>query len=75
MHHLVKIAVIFALLSGAAQAKETGRIFVSNEKSNDVYVFDKDFNLIKSIDTSQRPRDMKLNADRHFFSWHVVMMT
>ena len=53
MPHLVKIAIIFALLSGTAQAKETGRIFVSNEKSNDVYVFDKDFNLIKSIDTSQ----------------------
>ena len=64
MPQLVKIAIIFALLSGTAQAKETGRIFVSNEKSHDVYVFDKDFNLIKSIDTSQRPRDMKLNANK-----------
>ena len=45
-------------------SKDTGRIFVSNEKSHDVFVFDKEFNLIKKIETSRRPRDMKLNADR-----------
>ena len=46
------------------QSKDTGRIFVSNEKSHDIYVFDEKFELLKKIETSRRPRDMKLNADR-----------
>ncbi|GKY88455.1 PQQ-dependent catabolism-associated beta-propeller protein [Sinisalibacter aestuarii] len=52
------------LALGPAEARDTGRIFVSNEKSHDIYVFDHEFNLIKQIETSRRPRDMHLNADR-----------
>lgn len=56
---------VFAIvLPLTAAALDTGRVFVSNEKSDEVYVFDTDFNLIKKIETSQRPRDMKLNAER-----------
>jgi PQQ-dependent catabolism-associated beta-propeller protein len=51
-------------LAGPATAKDTGRIFVSNEKSHDVWVFDADFELITKIETSRRPRDMKFNADQ-----------
>ena len=39
------IAAAFAagLALGPAQAKDTGLIFVSNEKSHEVWVLDKDF--------------------------------
>src|SRR5690606_15745870 len=42
-----------------------GYVFVSNERSNNILVFDpaSDFELISEIPTSSRPRDMKLNAD------------
>ena len=54
----------FAILETPLLARDTGRTFVSNEKSHNIYVFDAEFNLIKKIETSRRPRDMKLNADR-----------
>ena len=58
------LAIFFSLLPLSASALDTGRIFVSNEKSHDIYVFDADYNLIKKIETSRRPRDMKFNAAR-----------
>ncbi len=51
------------LMAAPAFAKGTGLIFVSNEKSNEVIVFDQNFNKVKSIPTSHRPRDMHFNAD------------
>jgi PQQ-dependent catabolism-associated beta-propeller protein len=58
-------AVAAALaLAGPAWAAGTGRIFVSNEKSHDVWVFGPDYELLKKIGTSRRPRDMKFNADQ-----------
>ena len=45
-------------------SKETGQIFVSNEKSHEVVVFNKDFDVVKRIQTSRRPRDMEFNKDR-----------
>jgi len=60
----VLIAVAMSIAATGVSARDTGRVFVSNEKSNDVYVFDPEFNLIKRIETSRRPRDMKLNEDR-----------
>ncbi len=56
------MASLLASLPG--EAKDTGLVFVSNEKSHDVHVFDSDFNLVKKIETSRRPRDMKMNAER-----------
>lgn len=64
MRKLLSLMLAFAILISPVLAKDTGRIFVSNEKSHDIYVFDAEFKLIKKIETSQRPRDMKLNAAR-----------
>ena len=45
-------------------AKDTGLIFVSNEKSNNLIVLDpKTYQVVKDIKTSRRPRDMHFNAD------------
>ncbi|CDP51126.1 MAG: PQQ-dependent catabolism-associated beta-propeller protein [Devosia nanyangense] len=59
------VALILAAGVGTpALAKDTGQIFVSTEKGNEVVVLDKDYNVIKRIKTSRRPRDMHFNADR-----------
>jgi YVTN family beta-propeller protein len=64
MCRILILIAAFALFITPLLARDTGRIFVSNEKSHDIHVFDADFNLIKRIETSRRPRDMKLNAAR-----------
>jgi PQQ-dependent catabolism-associated beta-propeller protein len=59
-------AVLAALLAVApAAAKDTGLIFVSNEKSNNLIVIDpKTHKVIRDIKTSRRPRDMHFSVDR-----------
>lgn len=59
-----------ALIAGMAAAgpvlsQGTGYVFVSNERSHNVLVFDpaQDFALIAEIQTSRRPRDMQFSAD------------
>ena len=53
------------LFAGAALAKDTGYLFVSSENDNAVTVLDgKSFQVVKAIATGERPRDMKLSADR-----------
>ena len=64
MRFILLWVAAFAMNIMPVQSKDTGRIFVSNEKSHDIYVFDEKFELLKKIETSRRPRDMKLNADR-----------
>src|SRR5262245_29889513 len=60
---LAVLAVVLAIAPAAA--KETGLIFVSNEKSNNLIVIDpKTHKIIKDIKTSRRPRDMHFSADR-----------
>src|SRR3954469_23373125 len=57
--------VVPALAPGRSDAKDTGLIFVSNEKTNNLIVLDpKTYKLVKDIKTSRRPRDMHFNADR-----------
>jgi PQQ-dependent catabolism-associated beta-propeller protein len=58
-------ALALAALPSAtpAVAVGTGLIFVSNEKSDEVIVFDSTFKQVKSIPTSRRPRDMHFNGD------------
>lgn len=59
-------AIALFLVAGAAlpaSAKDTGQIFVSTEKGNEVVVLDKDYNIVKRIKTSRRPRDMHFNAE------------
>src|SRR3954469_19502729 len=57
--------VVPALAPGQSHAKDTGLIFVSNEKSNNLIVLDpKTYQVVKEIRTSRRPRDMHFSADR-----------
>src|SRR5208282_6739425 len=60
--------LVFALLSvlafTPADAKDTGLIFVSNEKTNNIIVIDpKTYKVVKDIKVARRPRDMHFNAD------------
>src|SRR5205085_10653248 len=60
-------ALALAVVSSAeARAKDTGYVFVSDEKTNNVAVIDpkQDYKIIKWIPTSHRPRDMKF-GDNH----------
>ena len=54
-----------ALLGGSALAAGTGYIFVSNEASHNVSVIDGEtFEVIKTIETGERPRDMRWTPDK-----------
>jgi PQQ-dependent catabolism-associated beta-propeller protein len=61
------LALVLALvLSARAEAKNTGYVFVSNEKTNTIAVIDpkQDYKIAQWIPTSHRPRDMKFGDDR-----------
>src|SRR5262249_53404092 len=54
-----------SLAFAPAAAKDTGLVFVSNEKSNNVIVLDpKTYKVVKDLKVSRRPRDMHFSADR-----------
>lgn len=56
-------ATLIALaLAVPAYAKETGLIFISLERDNQVVVLNPDLTVNKRIETSRRPRDMHFNA-------------
>jgi PQQ-dependent catabolism-associated beta-propeller protein len=61
-------AAVLAWLFGssASRAKDTGYVFVSHERTNNVAVIDpkQDYQIIKWIATSRRPRDMKFRDQR-----------
>ena len=59
------LAVAFLLLVPTeALAKDTGLIFVSNEKTNNIIVIDpKTYQIVKDIKVARRPRDMHFNSD------------
>jgi len=58
-------SLVVIAISAPASAAGTGYVFVSNERSHNVLVFDPadDFALIADIPTSRRPRDMQFNRD------------
>lgn len=58
------IALVWLVPPAGGVAKDTGLVFVSHEKSNNVAVLDpsKDYQIVKWIETSRRPRDMKFRA-------------
>lgn len=60
------IAGVLALCTGLAmaQAPSAGRVYVSSEKDNKIFVFDTDGKRLSSIDVCQRPRHMMFNANR-----------
>lgn len=49
---------------GPSLAKDTGLIFVSLERGNEVVVLNPDLSEKARIETSRRPRDMQFNKDR-----------
>jgi PQQ-dependent catabolism-associated beta-propeller protein len=57
---------LWLALSAGASAKDTGYVFVSHEKTNNIAVIDpkQDYKIIKWISTSHRPRDMKFRDNR-----------
>src|SRR5713101_4158656 len=63
--HILSWALALAALAPApSHAKDTGLIFVSNEKTNNLIVIDpKTYQVVKDIKISRRPRDMHFNAD------------
>jgi PQQ-dependent catabolism-associated beta-propeller protein len=62
----IPVLSIGLVLSASAEAKGTGYVFVSHEKTNNVAVIDpkQDYKIIKWIQTSRRPRDMKFRDSR-----------
>ena len=60
----MKFRLVAALILAAlpAMAKDTGLIFISLERGNQVVVLNPDLTEHKRIDTSRRPRDMHFNA-------------
>jgi len=67
MRILPSLALSAALACAAwvpAFAKDTGLIFVSLERGNEVVVLNPDLSLNTRIETSRRPRDMQFNKDR-----------
>jgi PQQ-dependent catabolism-associated beta-propeller protein len=59
------LAAFLAMTAGGpAAAKDTGLIFVSLERGNQVVVLNPDLSVNGRIDTSRRPRDMHFNKDR-----------
>src|ERR1700730_11262976 len=62
---LFVLAVAIPVLAPArSNCKDTGLIFVSNEKSNNLIILDpKTYQVVKDIKVSRRPRDMHFNSD------------
>src|SRR5437660_6747871 len=61
---LVLVVLVAVLAAAPSRAKDTGLIFVSNEKTNNLIVLDpKTYQVVKDIKVSRRPRDMHFNAD------------
>src|SRR5215468_3804828 len=58
------LALLSLLAIAPAAAKDTGLIFVSNEKSNNIIVIDPNsYKVVNDIKIGRRPRDMHFNAD------------
>ena len=57
-----RLIALFLLCALPAQAKDTGLIFVSLERGNEVVVLNPDLTEHKRIETSRRPRDMHFDA-------------
>jgi PQQ-dependent catabolism-associated beta-propeller protein len=62
-------AFVVALLAGhgTATAKNTGLVFISNEKSSTITVLNADHEVVKTFETCARPRGMHFSEDRTEF--------
>ena len=66
MKRMKRLMLSAGLVLGMSQgllAKDTGLIFVSLERGNQVVVLNPDLTVNKKIDTSRRPRDLHFNKD------------
>ena len=63
---LASALVLTLVVAASARAKDTGYVFVSHEKTNNIAVIDpkQDYKIIQWIPTSHRPRDMKFGDNR-----------
>src|SRR5260370_33099171 len=59
------VLLLWLVLSVGASAKDTGYVFVSHERTNNIAVIDpkQDYRTIKWISTSRRPRGMQFRDD------------
>ena len=62
MMRFILLAIFLVFAPATSSALNTGRIFVSNEKSHDIYVYDADFNLIKQIENNRSTIATKLSS-------------
>jgi len=63
----VGVALAAVVASGGTAAKNTGLIFVSNEKSSTITVLNRDNEVVKTFETCARPRGMHFSQDRTSF--------
>ncbi len=56
--------LVAAALVDPVAAKDTGKVFVSNEKSSTLTVLDASGKVLQSVGTCARPRGMKFNPER-----------
>src|SRR5262245_13378497 len=58
------LLLLCALACAPAAAKDTGLIFVSNERISNIVVIDPaTYKIVKDIKTARRPRDLHFSAD------------
>ena len=62
--HSFALTLLCVLTIYPAVAKDTGLIFVSNEKTNNIIVIDPNaYKVINNIKVGRRPRNLHFNAD------------
>ena len=59
----VSLAAAAASLALSVQAQGAGKVYVSSEKDNKIYVFDTQGERTGAIDVCKRPRDMSFSGD------------
>jgi YVTN family beta-propeller protein len=64
---IASIALAAVIGHGEVAAKNTGLIFISNEKSSTITVLNQDNEVIKTLETCARPRGMHFSQDRTEF--------
>lgn len=64
---LLSVSFNLAAPAGTTWAKQTGLVFVSNEKDSTITVLNLDGQVVRSFDTCARPRGMHFSQDRSRF--------
>lgn len=64
---LLAVFLSLAAPAGTAEARQTGLVFVSNEKDSTITVLSLDGQVVRSFDTCARPRGMHFSQDRNQF--------